>query len=240
MRRERIETEQARGIMESGKQTTTIAVLGGTGKEGKGLALRWAVKGHEVVIGSRDPARAQATADEIVARAGGNVRVRGDGNAASAAAASIVVLAVPYAAQLATAQEVAAQLAGKVLIDVTVPLAPPKVDKVQLPAGGSAVQALQDTLGAQVKVVSAFQNVSAGHLWDLDHAIDCDVLVCGDDADAREAAVRLAEDAGMKAWHAGVLANSVAAEALTSVLIAINKRYKIPGSGLRITGTPAR
>lgn len=224
--------------MEAGKQS--IAVLGGTGKEGKGLALRWAVKGHEVVIGSRDAARAQATADEIRARAGEHARVRGADNASAAQAASIIVLAVPYSAQLATAQEVAAQLAGKVLIDVTVPLVPPKVDRVQMPQGGSAVLVLQERLGAQVKVVSAFQNVSAGHLWDLDHVIDCDVLICGDDAEAREAAVRLAEDAGMKGWHAGVLANSVAAEAMTSVLIAINKRYKIPGSGLRITGMPAR
>lgn len=221
-------------------QTTTVAVLGGTGKEGKGLALRWAAKGHEIVIGSRDAERARAAAEEIAARAGAGARVRGADNATAARDAAVVVLAVPFSAQAATALEVAAHLAGKVLIDVTVPLVPPKVDRVQLPAGGSAVQALQDKLGAQVKVVSAFQNVSAGHLWDLDHVVECDVLVCGDDADAREVAVGLAEDAGMKGWHAGVLANSVAAEALTSVLIAINKRYKIPGSGLRITGTPAR
>jgi NADPH-dependent F420 reductase len=240
MRCERIDTERERSTMEAHIQSTTIAVLGGTGKEGKGLALRWAAKGHEVIIGSRDATRAQATADEIRIRAGNNARVRGADNASAAQEASIIVLAVPYSAQLATAQEVAAQLTGKVLIDVTVPLAPPKVDRVQLPPGGSAVLALQEKLGAQVKVVSAFQNVSAGHLWDLEHVIECDVLVCGDDADAREAAVRLAGDAGMKGWHAGVLANSAAAEALTSVLIAINKRYKIPGSGLRITGTPAR
>lgn len=221
-------------------QTISVAVLGGTGKEGKGLALRWAVKGHEVIIGSRSAERAQASADEIRSRAGGSAQVSGADNVTATQRASVIVLAVPFAAQLATAQEVAAQLAGKVLIDVTVPLVPPKVDRVQLPEGGSAVQALQNRLGPGVKVVSAFQNVSAGHLWELDHVIECDVLVCGDDADARETAVRLAEDAGMKAWHAGVLANSVAAEALTSVLIAINKRYKIPGSGLRITGTPAR
>jgi len=226
--------------METGMQKITVAVLGGTGKEGKGLALRWAVKGHEVIIGSRSAERAQATADEIRAKVGGNANVRGADNVNAAQAASVVVLAVPFSAQTATAEEVATQLAGKVLIDVTVPLVPPKVDRVQLPAGGSAVQALQTKLGSGVKVVSAFQNVSAGHLWELDHVIDCDVLVCGDDADARESAVQLAEDAGMKAWHAGALANSVAAEALTSVLIAINKRYKIPGSGLRITGTPAR
>lgn len=226
--------------MQPASECVTIAVLGGTGKEGRGLALRWAAKGHDVVIGSRSAERAQAAATEIRERAGANARVRGTDNIAAAQAAGVVVLAVPFAAQVATAEEVAQQLAGKILIDVTVPLAPPKVDRVQLPPCGSAVQALQSHLGAQVKVVSAFQNVSAGHLWDLAHTVDCDVLVCGDDADAREAVVRLAEDAGMRAWHAGVLANSAASEALTSVLIAINKRYKIAGSGLRITGVPTR
>jgi len=115
---------------------------------------------------------------------------------------------------------------------------PPKVDRVQLPAAGSAVQQLQAELGPGVKVVSAFQNVSAVHLKDPSHPIDCDVLVCGDDAEAREVVVGLARDAGIAAWHAGVLANSAASEALTSVLIAINKRYKVPGSGIRITGLP--
>ena len=125
------------------------------------------------------------------------------------------------------------------MIDVTVPLAPPKVDCVQLPNGETAVVALQRRLGAAVKVVSAFQNVSATHLKDPAHEVDCDVLVCGDDADAREVVVGLAHDAGLRAWQAGVLANSVASEALTSVLIAINKRYKVVGSGIRITGVPA-
>ena len=129
-------------------------------------------------------------------------------------------------------------LAGKVLIDVTVPLMPPKVDRVQLPNGESAVVALQRVLGEGVKVVSAFQNVSATHLKDASHVVDCDVLVCGDDAAAREVAVGLAHDAGLRAWHAGVLANSIAAEALTSVLIALNKRYKVSASGIRITGIP--
>jgi predicted dinucleotide-binding enzyme len=107
---------------------------------------------------------------------------------------------------------------------------------VQLPPTDSCVVAVQQLLGSDVRVVSAFQNVSATHLRVLGHPIDCDVLVCGDDAAARDAAIGLAQDAGMRAWHAGVLANSVAAEALTSVLIAINKRYKVVGSGIRITG----
>ncbi len=212
-----------------------IGVLGGSGKEGSGLAYRWALAGHAVVIGSRDAGKAQTSAAELNQLLGGKARVRGASNA-EAAQAAIVVLTVPFAAQLATAESVAGQLAGKILIDVTVPLTPPRVDKVQLPNGESAVLALQRRLGAQVKVVSAFQNVSATHLKDAAHEVDCDVLVCGDDAEAREVVIGLAHDAGLRAWHAGVLANSVASEALTSVLIAINKRYKVAGSGIRITG----
>jgi NADPH-dependent F420 reductase len=225
------------------KQTSnprTIAVLGGTGKEGSGLATRWAIAGHDVIIGSRSPERAADAADEIGRSASSHhVRVRAMPNLGAAQAAEVVVLAVPYAAQMATAEEVRAALEGKVLIDVTVPLIPPRVDRVQMPNGESAVVALQRRLGAGVKVVSAFQNVSAEHLKDIAHAVECDVLVCGDDVAARELVIGLAQDAGMTAWHAGVLANSVAAEALTSVLIAINKRYKVPGSGIRIT-VPAK
>ena len=216
-----------------------IGVLGGSGKEGSGLAYRWALAGHAVVIGSRDASKAQASAAELNLLLGGKAMVRGASNV-EAAQAAIVVLTVPFAAQLATAESVAGQLAGKILIDVTVPLTPPRVDKVQLPNGESAVLALQRRLGAQVKVVSAFQNVSATHLKDAAHEVDCDVLVCGDDAEAREVVIGLAHDAGLRAWHAGVLANSVASEALTSVLIAINKRYKVAGSGIRITGVPAK
>ena len=215
-----------------------IAVLGGTGKEGSGLAFRWAHAGFTVIVGSRAAERSAAAAAELNRLLAGRATLTGLSNLDAARAAAVVVLAVPYAAQRATAMEVKDALEGKILIDVTVPLAPPRVDRVQLPEGGSAVVRLQHELGAGVRVVSAFQNVSAAHLKDLDHRIDCDVLVCGDDADAREQAVQLAVAAGMVAWHAGALANSAASEALTSVLIAINKRYKVPGSGIRITGVP--
>ena len=218
--------------------TTTIAVLGGTGNEGSGLAFRWALAGHRVIVGSRDLVKAHAAAAELNMLLAGRATVEGMDNATAAGAASLIVLAVPFSAQHATALGVKDALAGKVLVDVTVPLIPPKVDKVQLPSTGSAVEALQRKLGEGVRVVSAFQNVSAVHLKDPGYQIDCDVLVCGDDADAREQVVGLARDAGMVAWHAGVLANSAASEALTSVLIAINKRYKIPGAGIRITGAP--
>lgn len=212
-----------------------IAVLGGTGKEGGGLALRWAHRGHKVIIGGRSAERAQEAAEAMNATLGGSA-VSGMANADAAAAAEIVVLAVPYAAQQLTVDDVKAGLAGKILIDVTVPLVPPKVSRVQLPGGGSAVEAVQKKLGDAVRVVSAFQNISAHHLTKLDEEIECDVLVCADDTAAADIVVALAEEIGLRAWNAGVLANSVVAEGLTSVLIALNRRYKVPGSGIRITG----
>jgi NADPH-dependent F420 reductase len=214
---------------------TTIAVLGGAGKEGSGLALRWANAGHKVIIGSRSAERAAEAAQEInetIGREGAS----GAANLAAAEAADIVVLAVPFSAQRALAEEVRGALAGKILIDVTVPLVPPKVSRVQLPDGGSAVEAIQKLLGPDVRVVSAFQNISAHHLKHLDAEIDCDVLVCSDDKEAGDIVVGLAKQIGLGAWNAGVLANSVVSEALTSVLIALNMRYKVPGSGIRITG----
>ncbi len=214
-----------------------IAVIGGTGAEGSGLAYRWARTGHEVMIGSRDGAKAAQAARELDALLG-RAQVRGGASLDVVDAADIVVLTVPYAAQRATALALRTALAGKILVDVTVPLAPPRVGTVQLPAGGSACGALQAELGADVRVVSAFQNVSAHHLKDPDHAIDCDVLVCGDDVQARETVIGLARDAGLRGLHGGPLANSAAAEAMTSLLITINRHYKVPGAGIRITGLP--
>ena len=213
----------------------TIAVLGGTGAEGSGLAIRWANAGHAVILGSRNAEKA-ATAAQVLNAKLGSDRVRGMDNRAATAAADVVVLAVPYSAQKPTVEDVKSALTGKILIDVTVPLVPPKVSKVQLPEGGSAVEAMQRLLGEQTRVVSAFQNVSAHYLSDLDRKIDCDVLVCGDDKEAREVAVQLAADAGLRGVHAGVLANSAASEALTSALIAINRHYKVPAAGIHITG----
>ena len=217
------------------EQPATIAVLGGTGKEGGGLALRWAHKGHKVVIGSRTAERAREAAAQMNERLGGN-SVTGAANAEAAAQGEIVVLAVPYAAQQSTVQEVAGALEGKILIDVTVPLVPPKVSRVQLPNGGSAVEAVQTMLGEGVRVVSAFQNISAHHLTKLDEDVECDVLDCADDTEAADQLVALAQEIGLRAWNAGPLCNSVVAEGLTSVLIALNRKYKVPGSGIRITG----
>lgn len=215
-----------------------IGVIGGTGKEGGGLAMRWAAAGHTVNIGSRDAARAREVAAEMNAELGSEQLSGGD-NADIVKRSDLVVLAVPYKAQQATAMAVADELAGKILIDVTAPLMPPKVGTVQLPEGGSAVAALQKELGDGVRVVSAFQNISAHHLRDLSHEMDCDVLVCSDDAAAAQVTIGLVEDAGMKGWHAGPLANSAGAEALTSIMISLNRKYKFDGAGIRITGTPA-
>jgi NADPH-dependent F420 reductase len=216
---------------------TTIAIRGGTGLEGGGLALRFGRAGHRVIIGSRDAARAAEAAAAINATLGREI-ASGAANRDAAEAAAIVVLTVPYAAQRPTVEEVRPALRGKILVDATVPLKPPKVARVQLPPEGSAVAAIQALLGEEVRVVSAFQNISAHHLRALEREVACDVLVCGDDVAARETVIGLSADIGLTAYHAGPICNSAAAEALTSALIAINLRYKSPGAGIRITGIP--
>ncbi len=223
--------------MTASNATGTISIIGGTGALGGGLARRWARAGLPVVIGSRDPAKAIAAADELRG-AITSANVRGAGNLDAARAGSIVVLTVPYAHQRPTLTEIQPALAGKILIDTTVPLVPPRVARVQLPEQGCAALIAQQIAGDGVAVVSAFHNVAADSLH-TDEELDCDVLVTGNKAEAREAVVQLARAAGLRAWHAGSLENSAAAEALTSVLIFMNKRYGGIHTGLRITGVPA-
>jgi NADPH-dependent F420 reductase len=211
-----------------------IAVLGGSGAQGRGLTLRLSAAGHELTIGSRDTERAGIAAAQLGARIGKTIA--GSDNRTAAAAAEIVILTVPYAVQRATVENVLDQLRGKVLVDATVPLVPPKVGMVQLPEGQSAVAAIQQLTGDHVRVVSAFQNVSAQHLGELDHKVDCDVLVCGDDRAACDIVIGLCADIGLRGLYAGAIRNSAAAEALTSVLITINRRYKVAGAGIHITG----
>lgn len=213
----------------------TIAIVGGTGAEGSGLALRWANAGHRVIVGSRDPAKAQALADEFNAKLGTNL-LSGATSDAAVEQAEIVVLTVPYASQLDMVRVLKSRLQGKILVDVTVPLVPPKVSQVQLPPADSCVVAVQQELGEGVRVVSAFQNVSAHKLKDLAYQIQCDVLVCSNDKDARQVVIGLAKDAGLRGIDAGALANSTVAESLTSALIWINRTYKIPDAGIMITG----
>jgi NADPH-dependent F420 reductase len=213
----------------------TIAVLGGTGKEGKGLAYRWAKAGYKVLIGSRTSEKAVTTASEILEMLDGQGSVVGTSNAEAAAQANIAVLTVPYAAHRETLESVKDLLGGKLLIDVTVPLVPPKVSKVQMPPAGSAAQEAKEILGESVEVVAAFQNISHEHLLD-DGDVECDVLVTGSSKNAREEALKLVEAAGLVGWDAGPIENSVVVEGLTSVLININKQYGSTHSGIRITG----
>lgn len=215
----------------------TICVVGGTGAEGGGLALRWARHGHRVIIGSRDASKAEAAAAELNGLLGAD-RIVGAESKAGAALADVVVLTVPFAVQMSTVEGLQDVLQDKILIDVTVPLVPPKVAKVQLPPSDSCVVAVQTFLGERVRVVSAFQNVSAHKLKHLDAQIDCDVLVSSDSKEARQVGIELAADAGLRGIDAGVLANSVIAESLTSALIWMNRIYKIPDAGIRITGLP--
>ena len=207
----------------------SIAILGGTGDLGSGLAKRWLAAGYAVVIGSRSAEKAQAFAKEL----GGGAR--GDDNVGAAKSADVVVLAVPFGSHEATLREVKDAVQGKIVIDAAVPLVPPKVSVVQLPPEGSAAQIAQTLLGEGVKVVSAFHNVGATKLHAGGRA-DCDVLVFGNDKESRDVVIGLANEVASAGIDGGVLANSAAAEALTSVLIGINRRYKVPGAGIRITG----
>jgi NADPH-dependent F420 reductase len=219
----------------------TIAIIGGTGNEGTGLALRWANTGYPIIIGSRAAEKANARAGELnrsLHSASDDGPIRGMVNAEAAAAGQIIVLTVPYSAHEATITDVAPHCQGKIFIDATVPLKPPKVSTVNIPAGGSASQEAQALLGPDVQVVTAFQNISAHHLQDLEHEMDTDVLICSDDKDAKQTVIALIRDLGMRALDVGPLPNAVVVEGLTSLLIAINRRYKADGSGIRITGLP--
>ncbi|NJN51115.1 MAG: NADPH-dependent F420 reductase [Gammaproteobacteria bacterium] len=212
----------------------TIAILGGTGDLGTGLAIRWAKAGHTIIIGSRTQEKADAAVAELK-KISPTTKATAMVNPQAAAAGDIVVLTVPAEHQLSTLDSVRAGLTDKILIDVTVPLVPPKVGTVQLPPEGSAGKRAQDFLGDGVHVVTAFQNIAA-HLLQQDVVIECDVLVAGNKKAARDKVVELIEEAGMRGFHAGPIENSAAAEALTSILIQINRRHDISHSGIKIVG----
>jgi 8-hydroxy-5-deazaflavin:NADPH oxidoreductase len=206
-----------------------ISFIGGTGKLGAALARRLSLAGRQVVIGSRVADLAE------VAAAGMAPGTRGMSNADAAKAGDIIIVTVPFAAQEATLREIAAHVAGKIVVDTTVPLMPPKVMRVQLPPEGSAAMRAREILGEGVRMASAFHNVAA-HKLATDGDIDCDILVFSDDKPARSTVIDIATAAGLRGLHGGALANSAAAEALTSVLIFLNKTYAIDGAGIRITG----
>jgi NADPH-dependent F420 reductase len=225
----------------SGDTGQSVAILGGTGAEGSGLALRWAMAGFRVIIGSREAARAGATAESIRGRVGAAAQVEGRSNADAVGESDFVVLTVPFSAQLATLSQVKDRLQqGSVLIDVTVPLATAVGGRPTQMLGvwaGSAAEQAAAAVPQGIGVVAAFHHVSAHALAAPDHAIETDVLVCGDSRAAKERVRPLVEAiAGARYVDAGPLANARIVESLTALLVGINIRYKVPGSGIRITG----
>jgi NADPH-dependent F420 reductase len=207
----------------------TVAIIGGTGTLGSGLARRLARAGYPIVIGSRSQTKAAEAARSL--QPGRGV---GAGNAAAAMAGDILIITLPWSNAAPILDEIAPHAAGKLVIETTVPLAPAHITRVSLPPEGSAALAAQKRLSG-ARLVAAFHHVAAHKLM-KDDPIDCDVLVFGDDRGDRQAAVDLVAAVGLKGVHAGPLANAVAAEALTSVLIGINRTYKVDGAGIRITG----
>jgi len=213
---------------------TRIAVIGGTGDLGGALARRLARAGLDVMIGSRKHEAAAAAACALSKSIGKEIGF--GANPDVAAKADIVIVAVPFAAQEPTLISIREVVKGKLVIDATVPLVPPKVMRVQLPPEGAAAVRAQKILGEGVTLVSAFHTCSAEKLAN-DEDIDCDVLIFGDDKMARAAVAKLAAMAGLRGIQGGPLPNSAAAEALTSVLIFINKFYSVKGgAGIRLTG----
>jgi NADPH-dependent F420 reductase len=228
-------TTHAPAGAESGKPR--IAILGGTGREGSGLALRWAQAGYAVVIGSRESEKAQRVAGELNERLGRD-GIRGMANAEAARQADIAALTVPYSAHRKTLEGLTEALQGKILIDVTVPLRPPQVTRVYLPEEGPVAVQAQEILGAGTRVVGALQNVGEHFLRDPERVIDCDVLVSGDDTAAKEQVIELVQalDPQIRAFDAGPLVNAAVAESLTPILIGLGKRFRRLRVGVRFTG----
>ena len=206
-----------------------IAVIGGTGHLGSALAWRLARAGRSVVIGSRTAESAAAKAAEL------GHGLTGMANADAARSAGTIFVTVPFAAQAATLADIKPHVAGKIVVDTTVPLVPPKVMRVQLPSEGSAAAVAAAILGEGVRLVAGFHNVAA-HKLAQDIVVECDILVFGDEKAARAEIVALADAIGLRGIHGGALVNAAAAEAMTSLLIFINKNYQVDGAGIRITG----
>ncbi|MCE2485226.1 MAG: NADPH-dependent F420 reductase [Desulfurellaceae bacterium] len=214
-----------------------IAILGGTGEQGPGLALRWALAGEEVIIGSRQKEKGERVAAELNQELGRPLLVGMD-NPSAAAAADIVVLTVPYSAHVPTLESVKDQLQGKIFVDVSVPLDPDNARRVSMPPAGSASQEAQEILGEQVSVVCALQNISAHLLRDATAEIDCDVLVCGSPKEARTRVIELIAKLNINAIDVGPLEAASLIEPITALLIRLNIRNKVHSAGIRITGLP--
>jgi NADPH-dependent F420 reductase len=214
-----------------------LGIVGGTGKLGSGLAVRWGRAGHAIAIGSRDPARARAHATELAKR--GHGEFQGGDNAWAAGYGEVVVLTVPYHSHEETLRAIQSEVVGKVLIDVTVPLKPPKVSQVHLPPGRAAALEAQNLLGEATPVAAALHHVSAAHLEDPSKRIDCDVLVVSDHSHAKETTLALVSDLGVRGLDGGPLVNAIALESLTPVLIHLNRTYQSPGAGIVFTHLPS-
>ncbi len=222
--------------MSQENQKPIIGIIGGTGKEGKGLAFRWIRAGYQVIIGSRTQEKAEDAVQaltELVPEATGSLSAALNEDAAQQA--DIVILTVPFAHHVDMVTFLKPFIKGKILVDVTVPLVPPKVSKVQMPPEGSAALQAQQILGDEIEVVAAFQNISFENLLE-EGTPACDILVCGRKREAREMILSLIESADMIGWDAGYLENSMVVEGLTSILIGLNKKYKVKSSGIKITG----
>jgi NADPH-dependent F420 reductase len=214
-----------------------IGILGGTGKEGAGLAVRWAQAGHDIVIGSRDAERARAKAAELAGHSVGT-RIQGLGNRDAAAAADIVVIALPANGLAATLPEVREACRGKVVVSTVVPLTFGGGRLFTPPPQGSSAEEAQELLGAEVRVVAAFHHIAAHELSATEHDIECDLLICGGDAEAKKQVSELGASMGLRAVDVGVLTNAGPLEGITAVLATINRRYKLKNSGIKITGLP--
>jgi NADPH-dependent F420 reductase len=214
------------------KEKTTIAILGGTGALGSALAKKWAQNGYTVIVGSRKKEKAETTAIELNKEIGSEL-IKGLDLIEASKNCNLAVMAVPYSSHQMTLDAVKINLIGKIIIDTTVPLQG-NVTKVSLPKKGSAALEAQIFLGDKVKVVSALQNIGS-HLIGSDKNIDAEVLVTGNDREAVQLVRELINDLGLTSWDAGSIENSAAAEALTSILIFINKRHKLKSSGIKIT-----
>ena len=212
-----------------------IGIVGGTGKEGSGLGIRWALAGHEVLIGSRDPERARGKAAELAARAPG-ARVSGMSNLDAVTAAEIVVLTVPANGLAATLPDVRLACRGKIVVSTVVPLTFGGGRLFTPPPQGSSAEEAQEILGPEARVVAAFHHIAAHELAAGDHDIECDLLMCGGDADAKRLVTELGTSMGLRAIDVGGLGNAGPLEGITAVLATINRRYKLKGSGIKITG----
>lgn len=214
----------------------TIAIIGGTGKEGTGLGLRWAAAGYRVYIGSRQADKAEAAAEVINNRLGSK-RVSGLLNAEAVRQADICVLTVIQTAHKQAIESLSKELQGKILVDATSRV---EYFDPRPPNPPSAAQVAQNILGSDVRVVSAFQNVPARSLANSPgESLNAEVLVCSNNLQAAEEVIKLAQAAGMRGYYAGGLDNAIVVEGLTSVLISLNNYYKIKNASIRITGIPA-